>query len=626
MSQNIFIKRSPGATAPFNAFNPDNIVQPRDPQLYDIALSGTQWTNPANNKVFVATSTNALGTTWVGAAANGAQIVPSLEVTGGAGTVFQVDAGNSVLSSGDLTLSSGNLSVTGNSVFNGDVSITGDFDLVDTGSITLTSTDNAPNAIELHTNGGTAETMNLLVSQGTGVASLAVTSTAGGVTVTGGRANVNAINLTTSDAAGGMTFSAGTSGIVEAITNGVFTVTTGTGTVSVSADATANTVNIGTGAGAKTVSVGSTNSTSALTLSSGSGAMNIGTVGAKTITVGNVTGASAVVVNSGTGGIAMNTTGAGDFVVASADTVLIDSAGVLELNSSAGVIGIGNDAVAQNINIGTGAAARVVTIGNVSGASQVVLNSGTAGVAINTTGAGDVVVTSADTVLIDAAGVLELNSSAGVISIGNDAVAQNINIGTGAAARVITIGNVSGASEVALNAGSAGVVITPTNSVFTVNSGTGTVAISGDAAATTVGLGTGAGAKTVTIGSSNTTSTTTVQAGSGGIALNASGSVKMAPGTVSAAAYAATLSKQVGAVTLTGQVLASAATQVLTITNTLCTTSTPMFVTVANLGTNDAQLTITRVQPKAGSFEVTVKNNGAAALNGDIQVNFWMLS
>ena len=35
----------------------------------------------------------------------------------------------------------------------------------------------------------------------------------------------------------------------------------------------------------------------------------------------------------------------------------IDSAGVLELNSSAGIIGIGNDAVAQNINVGTGAAA-----------------------------------------------------------------------------------------------------------------------------------------------------------------------------------------------------------------------------------------------------------------------------
>jgi hypothetical protein len=88
----------------------------------------------------------------------------------------------------------------------------------------------------------------------------------------------------------------------------------------------------------------------------------------------------------------------------------------------------------------------------------VVLNSGTAGVAINTTGAGDVVVTSADTVLIDSAGVLELNSSAGVISIGSDAVAQNINIGS-AGARDITIGNATAGTDV--------IISTPANTGLT---------------------------------------------------------------------------------------------------------------------------------------------------------------
>ena len=39
-------------------------------------------------------------------------------------------------------------------------------------------------------------------------------------------------------------------------------------------------------------------------------------------------------------------------------------------------------------------------------------------------------------------GNLDINSSGGLINVGNDAVAQNINIGTGAAARTITMGHV----------------------------------------------------------------------------------------------------------------------------------------------------------------------------------------
>ena len=87
------------------------------------------------------------------------------------------------------------------------------------------------------------------------------------------------------------------------------------------------------------------------------------------------------------------------------------------------------------INIGTGAAARTITMGNVTGATTLALNSGTGGITLASTGAGDITINSDDTLLLDADGVLELNSSAGAIGIGNDAVAQAINIGTGAAAQ-----------------------------------------------------------------------------------------------------------------------------------------------------------------------------------------------
>jgi hypothetical protein len=345
---------------------------------------------------------------------------------------------------------------------------------------------------------------------------------------------------------------------------GVLELNSSAGVISVGNDAVSQNINVGT-AGTRAIAIGNSTATTSVSLNGGTGSsVNIGTNAiAHTVTVGNVTGATAVVLNSGTGGVAVNTTGAGDFVVTSADTVLIDAAGVLELNSSAGIIGIGNDAVAQNINIGTGAAARVVTIGNVSGASQVVLNSGTDGVAINTTGAGDFVVTSSDTVLIDSAGVLELNSSAGVISVGNDAVSQNINvgtagtraivignstattsvslnggtgtsvnIGTNAIAHTVTVGNVTGASAVVLNSGTGGVAINTTGAgdvvvtsadtvlidsagVLELNSSAGAISVGNDAVAQTANFNTGAAVKVTNIGSTNTTSSTVINAGSG---------------------------------------------------------------------------------------------------------------
>ena len=116
----------------------------------------------------------------------------------------------------------------------------------------------------------------------------------------------------------------------------------------------------------------------------------------------------------------------------------LDCSGSFSINSTGGVLNIGNDAVAQAINIGTGAAARVITMGNVTGATQVVLNAGTAGISLASTGAGDITINSDDTLLLDADGVLELNST-GAISIGNDNNDFTINIGT-AGTRTLNVG------------------------------------------------------------------------------------------------------------------------------------------------------------------------------------------
>jgi hypothetical protein len=235
-------------------------------------------------------------------------------------------------------------------------------------------------------------------------------------------------------------------------TSGALQLNSSAGAISIGNDDIDQAINIGT-QGERTISVGT-------------GAF------ADTINIGNATGATAVAITSGTGSIALASTGTGDITINSDDTLLLDAVGVLELNSSAGAINIGSDDNDQAINIGaqgersisigTGAFADVIIIGNVTGATSIALNSGTGGIALASTGTGDITIDSDDTLLLDSDGILELNSSGGIISIGNDADAFNINVGTGGAARTITVGNVTGATGVVINSGTGGVSLAST--------------------------------------------------------------------------------------------------------------------------------------------------------------------
>ena len=98
--------------------------------------------------------------------------------------------------------------------------------------------------------------------------------------------------------------------------------------------------------------------------------------------------------------------------------------------------GAGADAA---ITIGTTAVAHTITVGNVTGATAVNVNSGTGGYTNTTTGAGDFTVASGDDVAINGAGA--------------DAA---ITIGTTAVAHTITVGNVTGATKITLNTGTGG--------------------------------------------------------------------------------------------------------------------------------------------------------------------------
>ena len=307
------------------------------------------------------------------------------------------------------------------------------------------------------------------------------------------------------------------------------------GTFAAIVGTTINASGLITGSASATITTGAT----ALNLASdaSTGAVNIGTgAGARVLTLGNVTGATQVVINSGTAGIQLASTGAGDITINSSDTLLLNSVGILEINSSAGVIGIGDDPVAQAINIGTGAAARTITLGNSTGATSLVLNAGTGALNIGTNAV---------------AHTITLGNSTGATALILDCGTGALNIGTNAIAHVVTIGNVTGATGVAINVGTGNFALngvagstyaigaaTTTGSitiggtaqtgdlVLGSSSGTNAVKIMNGAGAGTLSLGVVQVAGAINMGTAMTTGTITI----GGTGLQ-TGTISIAPGT-----------------------------------------------------------------------------------------------
>lgn len=342
-------------------------------------------------------------------------------------------------------------------------------------------------------------------------------------------------------------------------------------------------------------SIASTTSMSAGTTLTSVGATTLATAGASVNTFGNATGATSLTFTSGSGGITLTATNA-----------------ALTANSGTGILGISADAAATTVNVATGAGAKTATFGSTNTTSTTSIKSGSGGISLATTTNGPVTVT----------------SGTGTVGISTDATATTVNVATGAGVKTATFGSTNGASVTAIKSGSAGIsAVTSTNGPIDIHSGTGDITISDDAAATNVKLGTGGAAKTVTVGSTNTTSATVINAGSGGIHTVSAGLVNIDTAVDSQASPSATsvLNVNAGAATFTGFTTASAGTQDFTITNSLVTTSSNLLVTVCNEGANDAQMQVMRITRAAGSFVVKTKNQGAAALNGNVIVTFWLL-
>ena len=573
-----------------------------------------------------------------------------------------------------ISASAGGIDITGAGIAGEDI------DISNTASVNLVSTEDAAEAIYLRANGGVSETIRIRSDLGTGATSIDIESDVGGLTFTAGLASNDAINvdatnggfdvdaalqinltssqaaadaivIDASDAAGGIDIDYGTGGMIVTGTNGAYSLITGTGTIDIGVDAVAH-----------------------------------------VITVGNVTGATQVDVNTGTGGFNVATTGAGDITLDSDDTFLIDADGVLELNST-GVIGIGSDADAFDMNIGTGAAQRVITIGNATSASQVVVDCGTAGVSIgesatahpsnfgstNTTsattiqsGSGALTLTAGGIYDVNATGAVTIDSSGGTIGIGVDAVAQNINVGIGAAARVITMGNVTGATQVVLDCGTAGVSIgesatahptdvgsTNTTSATTLQSGTGamtftaggiydvnatdavtidssggTIGIGVDAVAQNINVGIGGAVRVITIGNVTGASQFVVDCGTAGVSIGESATAHPSNFGSTNTTSATTIQAGTGALTITaGGIYDVNATDAVTIDSSggAISIGADAVAQAVNIGTGGAVRDVTvgsvnttastLIQSGTGDVTITSTDDIVHTASGDVTFN-----
>ena len=139
----------------------------------------------------------------------------NLTTTGAFDLTVQSTAGSVILSASEdvadaiqILSTAGGMAITATGAAAQDISIQNNG-----GSVNIGATENAALAISVLANGGTSETVVVRAAQGTGAASVQLLSTAGGVTLTGGKATANAINLTCSDGAGGITCTAGSGGL-----------------------------------------------------------------------------------------------------------------------------------------------------------------------------------------------------------------------------------------------------------------------------------------------------------------------------------------------------------------------------------------------------------------------------
>ncbi len=561
-------------------------------------------------------------------AVTGASTIAALSATSGAFSTTLSVTGTSTLAAVGATNGtfSGTLGVTGTStlgvVNSGNTVITGTLGVSGLSSLTTLAVSSTSTFTGLATfNGGTT-----ISSGGITVVGTTLINNSGGAATTIGGASAGAIGIVVGSA-GNFTLSTATAGATMAIGSAAQT-----GTITLGASTAGQIVNISnaaTNTGANTVNIldGATpgaNQTLAVMAGVTSGAFTqsieflggANTQGTQQFQVFNG------VIAGGTGTISMFN-GA---IASGTETFNLFNGNATGGTLVANIFGSVAATTAGTVNIGTGAAAHITNIGSGTGGT-ISLKSGSG----NTIGIG---------LGGNAAQIITIGAVAqtGKISVANSTAAMpavDLMNGVAAGAQVLNIasGTSSSAAQTVnlLNGTTPGASTTLAIMNGAASAGTQALTIlsSGATRAGTYNIGDGGAAHVGVIGSTTASASLTLQAGSGttGLKLNSAGNVQMVPAVVSAAGLTVVNNARVFQAVFTGQTTAAGATDIYNITNSVITgTTQAIIISCDNLGSNDAQMTITRVLQSAGTIGVSLKNNGAAALNGNVHITGWILN
>lgn len=504
-----------------------------------------------------------------------------------------------------------------------------DIDITTTSSVNIVSTEDAANALYLHANGGTSESILIHAVQGTNAASIHIDSDVGGITIDAGLASDDAINLVASN--GGID-------VDGAMQVNIASSENTTDAIVISASAGGIDITSG-GAATEDIDITASSSINLLSTEDAAQSIYLHASGGVTETIDLYsqlgTDPASIYIHSLVGGVTVAS------ALASADAINInasDAAGGIDVDcgtgginvaaangpvailSGTGQIDISADATATTVNIGTGAGIKAVNVGSTNTSSITAIECGTLGCSVGTT------------------------ANEHTTSIGSIVTASAISVfsGTGIASfaanatdHTTIAGSTTGTSATTLQAGTGALTLTAggacdVNAVgnVTIDSTGGTLGIGEGADAQNINVGTGAAARTITVGNITGATAVAVNSGTGGITLNSNstGDITLTPATVSGAGVALTLNAKVGSSTHTGVITASAAQETFTITNDQVSATSAMIVTVTNIGANDARMTLEQVKQGAGSFEVMTQNNGGAACNGNVVISWIVLS
>lgn len=619
-----------GLTDALQNLAPQPIVSNRAPSANDVAEIGTNWVDQSTNAVYCITSVVSGLATWTTSPASGVGTFTSVTITGGVGTVLDVQAG-------DVSIGAGNLAVVGNTTLTGDITVSGvttlngDIDINTASLFDITSTANLAPSISFTVNGGTTETMLLSAVQGTAANSIDIQSTVGGVLISSGRNNAQAIRLNAtaggidilaSNAAAGEDIdivATGSSVNITSTENAADSVviTSTLGGIDILASGAAAGEDIDIVATGSSVNITSTeNVADSIVISSTNGGIDITAAGAAagedidiTATGSSINinatendanaivirtnGGTAekvnVIVAQGTGVDSVNISSTAGGITLTSNLATADG---INLNAIAGGVDI-DGALQVNIASAQAAAANSVRIIASAADGGIDVDAGTGGITIDSTGAFSIDGAAASNVTTTGAGIdLTLSSVLGSVIVSATEVAADAIQLTTAATGGITV-----------NASSAAMIV---HRAVNVDAPAATNAL------TSTSLTTGKAAVF-------TSSAATVDALDCVV-----GGIQVDPVSSAAGASPRTVSARHGQAIFT-DVIANGAYGTLTVTNTLCAAAS-IIIGNASCTTVNSAIQIVEITPGVGSFAVRIFNAGAASTAANILVNFWLMN